>query len=130
MSFKHAESSKTLPMKLSVKVGETAGAAILQLRGRICFREEAALFSRIAWRCLNSRQHLILEMSAVEGLDSAGIGELVLLHMQARASGCEVRLVAPSKRVQELLELTNVASLFVVCPSLDAALRSVTGEVA
>ncbi|MBV9626203.1 MAG: STAS domain-containing protein [Acidobacteria bacterium] len=117
-------------MKLSVKVGESAGAAILYLRGRICFREEAALFSRTAVECLHSGKHLILELSNVESLDSAGLGELVLLHMQACAAGCEVRMVAPSKRVQELLELTNVASLFSVCPTLDAALTSVAGEVA
>jgi anti-sigma B factor antagonist len=117
-------------MKLSVRVTETAGAAILYLTGRICFREEAALFSRIAAPFLSSGKHLILELSKVENLDSAGIGELVLLHMQACAAGCEVCMVAPSKRVLDMLELTNVASLFSVCPTLDAALTSVAGEVA
>ena len=95
-----------------MNVTVSASAAILRLKGRICFRHEAALFSTIAQQFLRNRQHLILELSRIEMIDSAGIGELVLLYMQARATGYEVRIVAPAKRVRQLLELTNIASLF------------------
>jgi len=105
-----------------MNVTVTVSAAILHLKGRICFKHEAALFSTIAQQFLKNRQHLIVELSGIEMIDSAGIGELVLLHMQARATGCDVRIVAPAKRVRQLLELTNIASLFETYPSVDEAL--------
>ena len=115
---------KSSRLKLSMNVSVTNSAAILGLKGRICFKHEAAFFSAIAQQFLKVGKHLVVELSAVETIDNAGIGQLVLLHMQARAAGCEVRIVSPAKRVQQVLELTNVASLFESCSSVDAALSS------
>lgn len=115
---------KSSPLKLSMNVTVSASAAILRLKGRICFKHEATLFSTIAQLFLKNRQHLIVELSGIEMIDSAGIGELVLLYMQARATGCEVRIVAPVKRLRQLLELTNIAGLFETYSTVDAALDS------
>jgi anti-anti-sigma factor len=124
MFLKEVDPLKSSRLKLSMNVSVTTSAAILSLKGQICFKHEAALFSTIAQQFVKLGKHLIVEFSGIETIDSAGIGELVLLHMQARAAGCEVRIVAPAKRVQHLLELTNVASLFETCSSVDAALIS------
>ena len=121
-------SLKSGRLKLSVNVSVTTSAAILGLKGRICFKHEAVLFSTIAQQFLKTGKHLVVELSGIDIIDSAGIGELVLLHMQARAKGCEVRIVSPGKRVQQLLELTNVASLFETCSSVDAALSSLPAK--
>ena len=115
---------KSTRLKLSMNVSVTPTAAILRLKGRICLKHEAALFSTIAQQFLKNRQHLILELSGIEMIDTAGIGELVLVYMQARAAGSEVRIVAPAKRVRELLDLTNIACLFETYSSVDTALDS------
>jgi anti-sigma B factor antagonist len=122
--LKEVDPLKSSRLKLSMNVTVTVSAAILRLKGRICFKHEAALFSTIAQQFLKNRQHLVIEISGIEMVDSAGIGELVLLSMQARAMGCDVRIVAPAKRVRQVLELTNVASLFEIYPTVDAALDS------
>jgi len=116
--------------KFFFKVKERAGTAILCCGGRICFREQAQKFSRAAIQLLSSRRHVILEFSGVKAIDSAGIGELVLVQMQAQAFGCAISLAAPRPRVQSLLELTNVASLFEIHPTVESALASPRGEVA
>lgn len=128
MLLKEVETLKSSRLKLSMNVTVTTNAAILGLKGRLCFRHEAAIFSTIAQQFLKIGKHLIVELSGIEAIDSAGIGELVLIHMQARAAGCEVRIVAPAKRVRQLLELTNVASLFETCSSVDAALTSLPSK--
>jgi len=124
MLLKEVDPLKSSRLKLSIHVSVTTRAAILGLTGRICFKHEAALFSIIAQQFLKIGKHLIVELSGIEMIDSAGIGELVLLHMLARAAGCEVRIVSPAKHVRQLLELTNVAMLFETCSSVDAALTS------
>jgi anti-anti-sigma factor len=116
--------------RFSVKVSERAGTAILYCHGRICFREEARKFSRAAIRLLSSGKDVVLEFSGVIAMDSSGIGELVLVHMQAQAFECAIRLVDPKPRVQSLLELTNVASLFEIYPTVESALASASVEAA
>jgi anti-anti-sigma factor len=57
-------------------------------------------------------------------IDSAGLGELVVLYVWAQAKGNSIKLAAPGKRIRELLELTNLASVFPIHSTLDEALFS------
>jgi anti-sigma B factor antagonist len=116
--------------RFSVKVIERAGTAILYCHGRICFREEAQKFSRAAIRLLSSGKDVVLEFSGVIAMDSSGIGELVLVHMQAQAFESAIRLAAPRPQVRSLLQLTNVASLFEIYPTVESALASPSVEAA
>jgi anti-sigma B factor antagonist len=101
----------------------------LYCAGQICFRQEAARFGQTVGKLLNSRKNIVLELSAVEAIDSAGLGELVLLSMQARAAECEVRLAAPSQDLSNLLRLTNIASLFETYSGIEEALASLRNQV-
>lgn len=95
---------------------------ILHCKGRLQFCEEAAVFSKMAHAILDSGRSLVLDFSEVETIDSSGIGDLVLIYMRACAVGREVRVASPKPRVREVLDLTNVSSLFRICPSMDDAL--------
>jgi anti-sigma B factor antagonist len=116
--------------RFSFKVSEQGGTVVLHCCGRICFRGEAQKFSRAAVQLLGSGKDIVLEFSDVKAMDSAGIGELVLVHMQARAFECAIRLAAPTPQVQGLLELTNVAALFEIHPTVESAVASGSIEVA
>jgi anti-anti-sigma regulatory factor len=61
-------------------------------------------------------------LPAAGGMDSAGLGELVLLHMWAESEGETVKLVGANAHVRELLETTNLSSLFEIHSSLAGAL--------
>jgi len=65
-------------------------------------------------------------LTRVEAIDGGGIGLLVFLQGWARAAGIGLKLVSPSQHVRELLELTNLGSVFEICLSEDAALRHPT----
>jgi anti-anti-sigma factor len=110
--------------RFSCRVSERSGTAVLYCCGRICFREEAQKFSRAVVQLLGPGKPVVLEFSDVRGIDSAGIGELVLVHMQAQAFECAIRLAALRPQVLGLLELTNVASLFEIYPTVESALAS------
>ena len=95
---------------------------ILHCKGRLQFCQEAAVFSKLAHAILDSGRNIVLDFSELEMIDSSGIGELVLIYMRACGSGREIRIVQPSDRVAQVLDLTNVSSLFRICSTTDAAL--------
>ncbi len=116
--------------KLQLEVRDERGSAVVRCRGRICFREEALSFARTVTELLLAGRNVVLEFSGVEILDSAGIGELVLVHMQSQAGEGAVCLVGPIPRVRKLLELTNVASLFAIHPTVEDALSTLAARAA
>ena len=105
-------------MKLVTTTTEIEGTVILHCKGRLQFCEEAAIFSKLAHGVLDAGRNLVMDFSELDMIDSTGIGELVLIYMRAGAAGKEVRIESPQKRVSDVLAMTNVSSLFRICPTL------------
>jgi anti-sigma B factor antagonist len=108
-------------LKLSLEVRESLGMAVVYCKGRLVYREEAAALSARVAEVLSCVRHVVLDLSGVEAIDSAGVGELVAVLNQANARGNAVRLVAPTQRVYSLLKLFNLTSLFEIHPTLGEA---------
>ena len=109
-------------MNLVARTTEVDDTVILHCKGRLQFCQEAAVFSKLAHTILDSGRNIVLDFSELDMIDSSGIGELVLVYMRACGSGREVRIAQPRHRVAEILDLTNVSSLFRICSTTDAAL--------
>ncbi len=58
------------------------------------------------------RKSIVLNLSSVSYMDSAGIGELVACFKRALEKGAKVKLVNPSGKVQDLLILTRLQEIF------------------
>lgn len=116
-------------MNLSARMTEVDDTVILHCKGRLQFCQEAAVFSKLAHAILDSGRNIVLDFSELEMIDSSGIGELVLIYMRACGSGHEVSIAQPGNRVLEILDLTNVSSLFRICSTIDAALEMAAAAV-
>jgi len=117
-------------LKLHLHTRAVDDVTILYCHGWItCGNEVAALSERIE-RLLPHKQHLVIELSGVEKIDSTGLGELAMVMMWARACGCSIKLANARHKVQDLLELTNLSSVLEIHPSLDHALLGFQGHVA
>jgi anti-anti-sigma factor len=55
---------------------------------------------------------MVVDLAGVEVVDSAGLGEFVLLHLWAEAAGYALKFACPRKSVRQLLELTNLVAVF------------------
>ena len=66
-------------------------------------------------------RNLVVDLSGVTGIDSAGIRALVRGHTSARRVGGTLRLAAPRKAVSEVLELSHLSGIFETHESIDAA---------
>ncbi len=115
-------------MKLSLETRNHGDVMIVYCEGRIVYRDEAAALSQAVSDALNHRGKVVLDLSAVSSIDSAGIGELVLLHARAQARKADLKCASPSPLVQELLDLTNMNSVLKIHPSLHEALAAFQAE--
>lgn len=67
---------------------------------------------------------IVLNLSAVLSMDSAGLGELVSGFTTARSRGGVLKLAALPKRVEELLRMTSIYRIFEVHNDEAGAIRS------
>jgi anti-sigma B factor antagonist len=119
---------KESKVKLSLEMRNRGEVIIVRCQGRIVYRDEAATLARVAGEVLQQGRKLVLDLSGVNSIDSAGIGELALLQSSAQGGDGSLRLAGVSPLVGELLELTNLDSVMEVYPSVDTAIESFREE--
>jgi len=115
-------------LKLSLETRNRGDVIVVHCEGRIVYRDEAAALSRLVGGILQHTSKLVLDLSGVSSMDSAGIGELALLQTWAQEHNVELKCSGPNNAVLTLLSLTNLDSVLEVHPSLDAALESFREE--
>jgi len=110
--------------KLAVEVCSSGGVLVLRCSGRIVYGDEANTLCAALGDILPTARRVVVDLTEVESIDSAGLGELVLLEMWADAAGYELKFANPNRWVRQLLELTNLMSLLDIYPTLADALHA------
>lgn len=73
-------------------------------------------------------RHCLLDLSAVDFIDSTGVGTLIRLHKKIRALDKQLVLLAPSPNVRRALGLMHLMSFFAVAPDIAAARALITAR--
>ena len=117
-------------MRLSVESRVMEEFAVISCKGRITYGIEAAVLSGEIAELAPQTRRVVIDLSGVEMIDAAGLGELVSVAVAAQASGCSITLAAAGDFIRQLLELTKLTSVVEVYPTLDAAILAFTGKAA
>jgi anti-sigma B factor antagonist len=98
---------------LSIASREVDGVTVLDLSGRITLGEGSVQL-RDAIRDLigKGQKSILLNLSEVNYIDSSGLGELVSAYTTARNQGAALKLLGLSKKVNDLLQLTKLYTVF------------------
>jgi anti-anti-sigma factor len=121
---------KESKLKLSLETRNCSDVMIVYCQGRVVYRDEAAALSRLVSEVLQNGGKVVLDLSGVSSIDSAGIGELAFLHTWARSQNADLKCAGPTPFVRDLLDLTNLDSVLEIYPSLCEALAAFQpGEV-
>ena len=98
-------------MKASVR---TVGhVAVVDLTGKITIGEgDIVLREKVNELLDGGSQHILLNLEKVSYMDSAGIGELVACYKRAKEKTGTVKLLNPSGKVFDLLQLTKLEEVF------------------
>lgn len=112
-------------MALKITSREVEGVAVLALEGRIVLGEESnALRENVKKLLAENKKDIVLNMSNVTYIDSAGLGTLVASHHSARSQGTALKLSNLGSKFQEVLQVTRLLTVFDVFDSEAAAVRS------
>jgi anti-sigma B factor antagonist len=89
------------------------GITVLEIHGRN-MQGEGNIVLRDAVQDLLARGNtkVILNLSQVEHIDSAGIGELVRSHTSLRKAGGQLKLLNPSAKIREMLQMSMLHKVF------------------
>ena len=101
--------------------GNADNPSVMQLNGPITLLN---LFDLQTTVREDTSQALILDMTGVPVVDSAGIGLLVNAHVSRMNSGRRLALAGVAERIKTILTVTGVYGVFSVFPTVDAAQES------
>ena len=114
-------------VQVSVKLTtrQVGDVTVIDAAGRITLGEGASAF-REAIRDIAAKGNakVLLNLSEITYIDSSGIGELVSGFTSVRNQGGVLKLMGLTKRVQDLLQITKLYTVFDVYDDEATAIRS------
>jgi len=115
-------------MSLAIESRHCGSVYVVRCAGRIVSGEESKVLDEALQRGLREFSRLVLNVSEVSRVDSAGMGLLVRFLWHTRNRRGDLRLAAPSPFVTSLLEMTKLSSVFRLYPDEEAAIVSFLKE--
>lgn len=98
---------------------------VLDLRGRITLGEEtSALRGKVKQLAEAGYTRILFDLGEVTYIDSVGLSTLVASATTTRQKGGDLKLVRLTRRVQDLLQISRLSTVFEIYDDLSAAVRS------
>jgi anti-sigma B factor antagonist len=86
---------------------------ILDLKGKMTLGEgDELLKDKISSLVSQGKKKILLNLEAVPYIDSAGLGEIVRTYTSISRQGGRLKLLNVSKRIQDLLVITKLITIF------------------
>jgi len=111
-------------MQLKLTVRTKDDIVVVDCAGRIVFGEESADLRDTVKMVITQSKRIVLNLSGVTYIDSGGLGTLVALYTTARNSGGSIKLANLTPRVDDLLQVTKLVTVFDVYDSEEKAIES------
>ena len=108
-------------MHLDIDVTEHGGYTVLSPQGEIDFATGPALKEAITDALVAGKTHLVLDLLAVEFIESTGLGALIGGRRRARALDGSLSLVCAHGPVLKVFQVTGLDKVFEIYPSVAAA---------
>jgi len=114
---------------LTFEVHQSAAIVSVVLRGRLTLGPQLRNFSDRLTALIGSRSAstLVLEVDELSDIDSAGLGELVILLTLCNERNWRMGLLGPTRRILGILESTRLLDLFPHFPDRASAAGWLTG---
>jgi len=113
------------PVKMQTVTRHVGEVAVIDVSGRITLGEGNVMLREVV-RDLMDQGHkrIVLNLNEVNYVDSSGVGELVKTHATIRNRGGVLKLANLNKRVNDLLQMTRLSSVFDIHKDEAAAIAS------
>jgi anti-sigma B factor antagonist len=114
-------------MKLDLR--EKQGVSILDVRGPLTLGGgERMLQEAVDTLVASGRTQILLNLSQLEFMDSAGVGELVASHRMVERFGGKLKILNAPSKVHKSLSLAKLLPIFEIFDDETEAVQSFTPE--
>jgi anti-sigma B factor antagonist len=100
---------------------EPNGVVVVRPEGRLNMILSPSLRQQLHNLVEGGNTRLVVDLAAVEAIDSSGLGELISGLKAARQAGGDLRIIAPSTQALTVLELTKLSGILPTYESADDA---------
>jgi anti-sigma B factor antagonist len=101
------------------------GVLIFDLKGKLMGGPESAAFHEELKKAVAAGQkQIVLDLGEVEWMNSSGLGMLISALTTARNAQGEVKLARATEKINSLLVITKLDSIFVTFSKVDDAVAS------
>jgi len=123
--WKGIAAERNIPVSATLNFRELGDVTVIDVAGQIKLGE-GAVSLRDAVRDLIGRnqKRILVNLAAVTYIDSSGIGEMVAAFTTLTNQGGQLKLLNLTKRVQDLLQITKLYTVFEVYDNEAHAIRS------
>jgi anti-sigma B factor antagonist len=104
-------------------VSEELGKLVVRLKGEVDL-DCSPVVRKLLLECVSRERDVVVDLSAVEYIDSSGIASLVEALQAANQQGTGFRLAAAADQVRRVLELARLDQVFAIDDDLPAALAA------
>ena len=94
-------------------IDRAGNAAVVRCCGRLVTGMNNSLYIEVS-QLIPDTKRIVLDLTDLTFMDSTGLGTLVRLFVSARSAGCNLELINLGKRIQQLLGITNLLSVFTI----------------
>ncbi|MBE7515764.1 MAG: STAS domain-containing protein [Chloracidobacterium sp.] len=110
---------------ITINERQAGDVTILDLNGKVTIGEGSVALRTAIRRVLGEGKHkLLLNLAGVGYIDSSGIGELVSSFTAVNKEGGTLKLLNLTQKIQDLLAITKLLTVFDVYEEEGAALQS------
>nr|ALS90547.1 ant_ant_sig: anti-anti-sigma [uncultured bacterium] len=110
---------------MDIKERVVDGVSVLDLSGKIVLGEgDGQVRERIKDLLSDGQKKILLNLGDVTYVDSAGLGALISSYTTTKREGGQLKLVNLTKRIQDLLAITKLITVFETYDTEQEAIES------
>jgi anti-sigma B factor antagonist len=111
--------------ELNINERQAGDVTVLDMSGKITIGEGSVALRTAIRRLLEEgKKRILLNLAGVSYVDSSGIGELVSSYTAINKEGGQLKLLNLTQKIQDLLTITKLLTVFDVYDSESEALNS------
>jgi anti-sigma B factor antagonist len=112
-------------MNMTTSTRQVGGVTIVDVKGRIVLGEESAALRQLVCDLLSkAHRNILFNLRDVDYIDSSGLGNLVGSFTSVRKQGGELKLLNLTNKVQDLMQITRLYTVFDIMDDEAVAVKS------
>lgn len=110
---------------MRIEQRERDGVAVLDCKGKITIGVGDVVLREAVQKALGGgHKHILINLEGVSTMDSSGVGELVSTYTTVTNRGGKLKLLHLPPKVSDILQITQLITVFEVYDDEDEAVRS------